>query len=326
MQHAAQRVLAGGWVAQGREVAAFENELCAYLGLPDGHAVAVSSGSAALFLALSIFNARGSTVACPVYSCGALTDAITLAGARPHLVDTAKDSPNVDPGKLQRSAAAIAIMPHIFGTPVDVSAAAANATASSSSKIALRRSAPSLTAFRLASPAASEYFRFYATKMITSGGQGGMLASRDRALADAARDYREFDCRRDRKPRFNFQMTDLAAVGRLQLRKLPSFVERRECIFARYRDCGLEVVEEGGRTGPVRYRTVIRTEASAASDRRTGSKWHRRNRSGGRLGIARSCGSIPPCGRADADDRVLADISIIERRRIAAGDWRIGKQ
>ncbi len=156
-QHAAQRVLAGGWLAQGREVAAFENELCAYLGLPDGHSVAVSSGSAALFLARSIFNARGSTVACPVYSCGALTNAITLAGARPHLVDTAKDSANVDPGKLQRSAAAIAIIPHIFGAPVDVSAAAGNGI------IIIEDCAQALGAeldgVPVASPAASEYFR-----------------------------------------------------------------------------------------------------------------------------------------------------------------------
>ena len=55
-----------------------------------------------------------------------------------------------------------------------------------------------------------------------------MLVSRDRGLADAARDYRQFDGRHDRKPRFNFQMTDLqAAIGRVQLRKLPGFVMRR---------------------------------------------------------------------------------------------------
>ena len=173
-QHAAQRVLAGGWVAQGREVAAFENELCAYLGLPDGHSVAVSSGSAALFLALSIFNARGSTVACPVYSCGALTNAITLAGARPHLVDTAKDSPNVDPGKLQRSAAAIAIIPHIFGAPVDVSAAEGNGI------IIIEDCAQALggelDGVLVGLAGRVGIFSFYATKMITSGGQGGMLA------------------------------------------------------------------------------------------------------------------------------------------------------
>ena len=60
-KRAAARVLASGWVAQGPEVEAFENELCDHLGLPAGHAVALSSGTAALF-ALWVLGARGKTV------------------------------------------------------------------------------------------------------------------------------------------------------------------------------------------------------------------------------------------------------------------------
>jgi perosamine synthetase len=104
-QHAADRVLAGGWVAQGREVEAFENELCGYLGIPERHAVAVSSGTAALFLAPWLLDAQGSAVACPVYPCSALVNATRLAGALPHFVDTAADSPNIDPRKLARATA-----------------------------------------------------------------------------------------------------------------------------------------------------------------------------------------------------------------------------
>jgi perosamine synthetase len=51
-QAAASRVLKSGWVAQGAEVASFENELCQFFDLPKGHAVAESSGTAALYLAL----------------------------------------------------------------------------------------------------------------------------------------------------------------------------------------------------------------------------------------------------------------------------------
>lgn len=103
-------------------------------------------------------------------------------------------------------------------------------------------------------------FSFYATKLITSGGQGGMLVSPDRAIAEAARDYREFDCRRDRKARFNFQMTDLqAAVGRAQLRKLPSFLSRRREIFEQYRQAGLDLVDDNA-VSPVRYRSVLRAK------------------------------------------------------------------
>lgn len=257
-QEAVERVLASGWLAQGREVEAFENELCAYLGLPDGHAVAVSSGSAALFLALWVLGAQGSNVACPAYSCSALTNAIVLAGAIPHLVDTAAESPNIDPGKLSLPESPFAIVAHMFGIPVDMSAAVKNGI------VVIEDCAQALGASFGGAPVGlqgrASVFSFYATKMITSGGQGGMLVSRERGTVEAARDYRQFDSRRDRTPRFNFHMTDLqAAIGRAQLKKLSGFVERREEIFASYRRSGYELLEQKPGTGSVRYRTVVRT-------------------------------------------------------------------
>jgi perosamine synthetase len=216
---AAERVLASGWLAQGAEVEAFENEMCAYLGLQRGHAVATSSGTAALFLALWALGAREARVACPVYACSALTNAIHFAGATPVLIDNERDRPNVDIAAVARADAAIAIVPHMFGIPADI------------------------------------------TKVITAGGQGGMLVSHDRNIVDAARDFRQFDCRDDRKPRFNLQMTDLqAAIGREQLRKLPWFVARRDEVFAKYRRAGLEAIDIDGAAAAVRYRFVIRLE------------------------------------------------------------------
>jgi perosamine synthetase len=105
-------------------------------------------------------------------------------------------------------------------------------------------------------------YSFYATKLITSGGQGGMIASRDRSLVDSVRDYREFDCRHDRKDRFNFQMTDLqAAIGRIQLRRLPAFLARRAEIYYRYKSANLNMLDvmSGADTVPARFRAVMKT-------------------------------------------------------------------
>jgi dTDP-4-amino-4,6-dideoxygalactose transaminase len=66
-QAAAARVLGTGWVAQGAEVEAFEQELCKFFGLPDGHAAVVSSGSSALYLALWALNGHDARVGMPVY-------------------------------------------------------------------------------------------------------------------------------------------------------------------------------------------------------------------------------------------------------------------
>ena len=81
-------------------------------------------------------------------------------------------------------------------------------------------------------------------KMMTSGGQGGAIVSRNKSLIDKIRDYRQFDCRDDANIRFNFQMTDLqAAIGRVQLSKLPNFIEKREKLFTIYRQSLLTLFE-----------------------------------------------------------------------------------
>jgi perosamine synthetase len=255
-QRATRRALASGWLAQGPEVAAFENEMCAHLGLPHGHAVATSSGTAALFLALWALGARGTRVACPVYACSALTNAIAFAGAAPVLIDNERHRPNIDIAATAHADAAIAIVPHMFGIP-------ANVTKLDGMRV-IEDCAQALGALVRGVPVGITgsvgIFSFYATKVITSGGQGGMLVSRDRGIVDSVRDFREFDCRDDRKPRFNFQMTDLqAAIGRTQLAKLPSFLACRDAIFSTYRDENLGLVDASCEATPVRYRAVIRS-------------------------------------------------------------------
>lgn len=90
-----------------------------------------------------------------------------------------------------------------------------------------------------------------------------MAVSTNASLADAFRDFRAFDQRRDDHDRFNFQMTDLqAAVGREQLRKLPGFLERRREHFEAYRRAGLDLLDippGGDSRVAVRYRAVVRT-------------------------------------------------------------------
>lgn len=256
---AAQRVLESGWVAQGKQVEAFENEFCSYVGLPGGHAVAVSSGTAALFLALWALGARGQRVVLPGYACSALRHATAMAGAQEVIADTSEGSPNIDAAEIASGSADMAIVVHMFGLPAD----------------ACRLDVPVIEDCAQALGAAVGgvsvglhgeigIASFYATKLLTTGGQGGMVYSKSRAHADAVRDYRQFDCRRDARVRFNFQMTDLqAAIGRVQLRRLPEFLERRARIFERYSRSGMELLDSSpldpNHPSPVRYRAVLKT-------------------------------------------------------------------
>jgi perosamine synthetase len=181
---AAQRVLESRWIAQGPELDAFENEFCDHLGFPHNHAVAVSSGSAALFLALWVLEVSGSSVGCPVYACSALTNAIALAGAEPFLVDSGADSPNIDTDGLVRAGVKVAIVPHIFGFPIDLENIRGVRIIEDGAQ-ALGAFVGSMPVGRLSDIA---IFSLYATKLITSGGHGGMFMARDRNLVDAVRD------------------------------------------------------------------------------------------------------------------------------------------
>jgi perosamine synthetase len=255
-KEAALRVLDSGWVAQGREVDAFEAEVSAYLGLSEQCAVALSSGTAALFMALWALGAAGKRVAIPVYSCAALRNAVVMAGAKPIAVDVEPNSPNIDLSAPPIHSVEFIVAAHMFGCPsrwpreyncVPIIEDCAQAFGA---RVDGRPVGVNGTV---------GVFSFYATKMLTSGGQGGMLVSRERALIDAVRDYREFDSRHDRIPRFNLQMTDLqAAIGRAQLEQVEAFIERRAEIQLRYRESGISLWFGNPGTGiqPNCYRAI----------------------------------------------------------------------
>lgn len=258
-EQAAIRVLRSSWVAQGKEVEKFENEFCHFLGQPDHHAVAVSSGTAALFLALQILRAKNQKVAIPAYACSSLRHAIALAQAKEELHDSEKHTPNIDPHFHKISKAKFAILPHMYGLPIDIK---------SIRHIHIIEDCAQAIGARIHGKACGLHgtigiFSFSATKLITSGGQGGMLVSQDKSLVDAIRDYREFDCRHDQKKRFNFQMTDLqAAIGREQLKKLPDFLKKREEVFRLYQKAGFDLLDlpKNSSAKAVRYRAILKTK------------------------------------------------------------------
>ncbi len=253
-QQAVSKVLESGYVAQGLEVKKFEDEFCDFLGLPEQHAVALSSGTSALFVALWSLNAKNKSIAMPVYVCSALRNAVAMAQAKEVLLDNAVDSPNICLNQLQKSNVDIAIVPHMFGLPNEIQ----NIKDIDIIEDCAQSLGASISNKKTGSIGKVGIFSFYATKLMTSGGQGGMFVSKDKNLVDKVRDYRDFDCRKDKKHRFNFQMTDVqASIGRVQLKQLPSFLERRQEIFTMYRESGLDLLESKNNT-PVYYRAVIK--------------------------------------------------------------------
>lgn len=245
-QDAVVRVIASGMIAQGPEVDAFEHEAAAYMN--KYHAIAVSSGTAALHLALAALDVQPrQPVLSPSYTCHALITAIRLQNATPVLADVDRDY-NLQ-AQLDEDIGVV-IVPHMFG---------AIATAPKArciiEDVAQSMGGPGL------SGATITVTSFYATKLMTTG-EGGMLFTDDASIADRLRDLRDYDNRATLAPRANYKMTDIqAAMGRVQLRKLPGFLERRRELAARYLDRLAGLPLELPKSGQaVYFRFVVSTE------------------------------------------------------------------
>ena len=262
---AVRRVVLSGQLAQGREVAAFEEEMAARTGRR--HAVALSSGTAGLQLALLALGiGAGDRVLIPSYVCTALLHAVRAAGAEPLLGDVDPHTRNLDVAALSGGGetCAAVILPHMFGLP-----AAVDAFLGAGIPL-IEDCAMALGAAYRGQPVGSfgdlSVCSFYATKMISAGGEGGMILTDSAAWAGRARELREYDGLPATRARHNFKMTDVgAAMGRVQLGRLAAFVDRRREIAAAYRQAGrgLSVEPPPDESAHVYYRYVMRAETRA---------------------------------------------------------------
>jgi dTDP-4-amino-4,6-dideoxygalactose transaminase len=229
-----------GMLAQGARVAELEERFAAMVGVP--HAVAVSSGTAALHLALlGLGIGPGDEVVTVPFTFIASANSIVYTGARAAFVDVSTDDFCIDVARVE---AAItprtrAIMPvSLYGQPADMPALAALAEARG---LALVEDAAQSHGATFAGRPSGSWgvgcFSFYPTKNMTSG-EGGMLSTADAGLADRVRLLREHGMSKRYHHDtlgYNFRMTDIhAAIGLAQLAKLPTFNTRRRQIAARY--------------------------------------------------------------------------------------------
>lgn len=252
---ASSAALKSGWLVNGNEQRHFENDICEFLGLPTGHAVATSSGSAALFLAIKLLNST--SVAMPSYVCSSLFQAAGLANTQAEVVDIHSAFPQQ---VLTTYQAPLAVYPYLYGFSSDLQ----------------KTSDPDQTIEDIAQALGASYdgkmlgtigqcgvLSFYATKLMTTGGQGGMLVSRDKALIDEARKYLNFDMQASSLKHFNLPITEMqCAIGRSQLAALPQKLKRRSDIWRYYQDSGIPLLDTADKkANSVRYRAIVKCDS-----------------------------------------------------------------
>ena len=257
---AAKRPILSGWLTQGPEVLAFEEEFAAVVGAK--HACAVSNCTTALHLALLAVGVKpGDEVITVSHSYIATANVIRYCGAEPVFIDIDPATSNMDPALIEpaitpKTRAILAV--HQMGMPCDIQSIVAvarkhglpvveDAACASGSgyvedgkRVAVGRPHGDIAAFS-----------FHPRKVITTG-DGGMLTTNDAghdaqfrllrqhgmSISDRARHgTREVVFEEHGVLGYNYRMTDIqAAVGREQLKRLPGIVETRRALADRYRE------------------------------------------------------------------------------------------
>jgi dTDP-4-amino-4,6-dideoxygalactose transaminase len=250
-REAVGRAMESGWVAPaGPDLDAFEREVAERVGVD--HAVALSSGTAALHLPLVSWGVGpGDLVITSTLTFAATANAITYVGASPHFVDSDPATGNMDPALLERALAESEADGRNVAAviPVDLLGKAADYTAigdiaSSYDVPLLCDAAESFGASHAGRPTGSfgdaSVLSFNGNKIMTTSG-GGMLLTDNQRLADHVRKLST----QAREPAlhyehaevgYNYRLSNvLAALGRAQLARLDEMIARRRVWRERYR-------------------------------------------------------------------------------------------
>jgi perosamine synthetase len=250
---AVSEVIRSGWMTMGPKTFEFEKEFGKYIGAD--HAIAVSTGTAALHLSLEAAGVReGDEVLVPTTTFTATGEAVTYVRARPVLVDIDPITMNIDPVDATRrvTSRTKAIIPvHLGGQPCDMREI--HGLAEKHNLRVIEDAAHALPSEycgkRIGQLSEFACFSFYATKTLTTG-EGGMITTNSATVADRVRLMRLHGIERDAWKRyradgswfyqvleagFKYNLTDFqSAIGLVQLSKCDAMAQARQVIAKRY--------------------------------------------------------------------------------------------
>ena len=295
-------VLESGMLTMGAKVAELEAGLAAACEVE--HAVAVSSGTAALHVAvLALGVGPGDEVIVPAYTFPATANVVALTGATPVLVDVDPETCNIDPARVELTPRTKAILPvHLFGRPARLEELPdATILEDAAGALGARRRGRACGGL-----GAAGCLSFHPRKIVTTG-EGGAVTTNDPDLAERVRSLRHHGWspsdRYDDMPvgAFNYRIPDiLCAVGIPQLQRLEELLAARERVAAGYAErlrdlpVTLPSTDEGDRHGWQAYVIQLdRRDEAMASLRAQGIQCQIGTYALHRLGAYRGQGSFP---------------------------------
>ena len=260
-------VLRSGWLTMGEKTFEFERNFSCYTGAV--HSVAVNSCTAALHLALKVSGIKpGDEIILPAMTFIATWEILTYLGAVPVLADVDADTFTIDPSGIESriTSRTKAVIPVHYGGECCDMGGIMDIAAGHGLRV-IEDAAHSLPAFYKGKAVGTigdlTCFSFYATKTLTTG-EGGMITTADRELAERIRRLRLHGITKDAwnrysdkgawqydvsEPGYKYNITDIAsAIGIEQLRKCDEMNSMRHKIAAKYNNAfsGSELLSTWG--------------------------------------------------------------------------------
>lgn len=232
------------WISsQGKFVKDFEEKMAQYVGTR--YAVATSSGTTALHLALTALGiGKGDEVIVPTLTFIATVNAVAYTGATPVLVDSEKESWQIDPEAIQRAITPrtkAIILVHLYGQPCKMDEIMQMAKAHNLRVIedVAEAHGARYKGIRVGSIGDVGCFSFYANKIITCG-EGGMVVTNHKEVYDRMTILRDHGMSKEKRywheqVGFNYRLTNIqAAIGCAQLERIEALLEARAFIQSWY--------------------------------------------------------------------------------------------
>jgi len=231
------RCLETNWISStGNNIEQFEKKFARCCGARYG--ISCTNGTTALHLALAILGiGKGDEVIIPTFTMIATANAVTYTGATPVLVDAEPDTWNIDTEQIEekiteRTRAVIAV--HTYGHPADMDKILNVAQKYHLYVVedAAEAHGAEYKGKKIGSIGDIACFSFYANKIITTG-EGGMLTTNDKKIAEIAKELRSHAFSKERHfwhqyVGYNYRMTNLqAAIGLAQVERFDEFVQLR---------------------------------------------------------------------------------------------------
>jgi len=244
IKNTALEVLEGRRYIKGQQNASLEKEFSFFCGVK--HAIAVNSGTSALLLAAHVLDLKpNDEIIAPSHTFIATVAPFIILGAKPVFVEIDAETYTMDPEAVKKAVTprTRAIVPvHLYGHPVDMSPLKEIGAEHHIPIIedACQAHGAEYKGWRVGSMGDMAVFSFFPSKIMTVAGDGGMFLTNDQGLAYRAAMFKDAGRKRGEKylhhdVGFNLRLSELhAAIGRIQLRRLPEWIDKRREVAMRY--------------------------------------------------------------------------------------------